>query len=77
MVKHGGERSTVVFDNYIIEIDDQAAGILIRSGGGFTFHALEGTFATLEGTSFPDAVAAERAARKIRREPAAQLKRAS
>jgi len=65
-----------VFDNYIIEIDDQAAGILIRSGASFAFHALEGTFATLEGRTFPDAVAAERAARKIRREPAA-LQRAS
>jgi hypothetical protein len=77
MDKRGGERRTAVFDNYIIEIDDQAAGILIRSGGGFAFHALEGTFATLEGRTFPDVVAAERAARKIRREPAAQLPRAS
>jgi hypothetical protein len=76
MVRHGGERRTVVFDNYIIEIDDQAAGILIRSGGSFAFHALEGIFSTLEGRTFPDAVAAERAARKIRREPAAQLARA-
>lgn len=66
-----------MFDNYIIEIDDQAAGILIRSGASFAFHALEGTFATLEGRTFPDAVAAERAARKIRREPAAALQRAS
>ncbi|WP_029075665.1 hypothetical protein [Kaistia adipata] len=65
-----------MFDNYIIEIDDKAAGILIRAGSGFAFHALEGRFATLEGRTFPDAVAAERAARKIRRAPAAQLARA-
>jgi hypothetical protein len=66
-----------VFDNYIIEIDDQAAGILIRSGRSFAFHALEGAFATLEGQIFTDAVAAERAARKIRRHPEAQLARVS
>jgi hypothetical protein len=66
-----------VFDNYIIEIDDQAAGILIRAGGGFAFHALEGAFATLEGQTFPDAIAAERAARRLRREPSAQIPRAS
>jgi hypothetical protein len=74
----GGEGRTSVFDNYIIEIDDEAAGILIRSGRSFAFHALEGTFATLEGHIFPDVVAAERAARKIRRNPtAASLAKAS
>lgn len=66
-----------MFDNYIIEIDDEAAGILIRSGRVFAFHALDGTFATLEGAMFADAVAAERAARKIRRNPATQMARAS
>ncbi len=76
MAEPGGERRIVVFDNYIIEIDDEAAGILIRAGTGFAFHALEGTFATLEGRTFPDAVAAERAARKIRRAPTTQLARA-
>jgi hypothetical protein len=73
----GGERRTSVFDNYIIEIDDEAAGILIRSGRSFAFHALEGTFSTLEGQVFMDAVAAERAVRKIRRNPPAPLARAS
>ncbi|WEK52488.1 MAG: hypothetical protein P0Y66_11160 [Candidatus Kaistia colombiensis] len=66
-----------MFDNYIIEIDDEAAGILIRSGRSFAFHALEGAFATLEGQVFADAVAAERAARRIRRIPAATSARAS
>jgi hypothetical protein len=67
-----------VFDNYIIEIDDQAAGILIRSGSrSFAFHALEGIFATLEGRIFSDVVAAERAARKIRRNPPPTLAKAS
>jgi len=66
-----------VVDNYVIEIDDEAAGILIRSGRSFAFHALEGTFATLEGQVFADAVAAERAARKIRRMPASASIQAS
>lgn len=66
-----------MFDNYIIEIDDQAAGILIRSGRSFAFHALQGTFAPLEGVVFTDVVAAERAARQVRRHPAAPLARAS
>ncbi|MCX5512227.1 hypothetical protein C3941_09150 [Kaistia algarum] len=56
-----------MFDNYIIEIDDKAAGILVRTGRSFAFHALERTFAVLEGALFTDAVAAERAARKVRR----------
>ena len=56
-----------MFDNYIIEIDDKAAGILVRTGRSFAFHALERTFAVLEGALFADAVAAERAARKVRR----------
>ncbi|MCX5497551.1 hypothetical protein OSH11_22830 [Kaistia dalseonensis] len=58
-----------MFDNYIIEIDDKAAGILVRTGRAFAFHALERTFAALEGVVFPDVVAAERAARKVRRQP--------
>lgn len=59
-----------MFDNYIIEIDDKAAGILMRTGRAFAFHALERSFDVLEGMVFPDAVAAERAARKVKRRPA-------
>jgi hypothetical protein len=66
-----GERRHSVFDNYIIEIDDKAAGILVRSDRAFAFHALERTFSVLEGMLFPDAIAAERAARKVRRGPPA------
>jgi hypothetical protein len=57
----------LVFDNYIIEIDDEAAGILVRTGRNFAFHALERTFEALEGMIFPDAIAAERAVRIARR----------
>ena len=67
-----------MFDNYIIEIDDKAAGILVRTGRSFAFHALEPAFASLEGAVFADAVAAERAARQARRQarPAVQLEAA-
>ncbi len=58
-----------MFDNYIIEIDDKAAGILVKSGRAFAFHALERTFAALEGMLFSDAISAERAVRKMRRSP--------
>ena len=56
-----------MFDTYIIEIDDTAAGILVKSDRAFAFHALERSFSVLEGMLFPDAIAAERAARKVRR----------
>ncbi len=62
-----------MFDNYIIEIDDKAAGILVKSGRAFVFHALERTFAALEGMLFSDAISAERAARKVRRNPAGAM----
>jgi hypothetical protein len=64
-----GDRRISVFDNYLIEVDDKAAGILVRTGGAFAFHALEGSFATLEGALFADAVAAERAVRRVQRQP--------
>ena len=35
--------------------------------GGFAFHAVSSAFSALEGSTFPDAYAAERAARRIRR----------
>jgi len=56
-----------VFDNYLIEVDDHAAGILVRSGHAFAFHALERPFQQLEGRTFPDAATAERAARRCTR----------
>jgi hypothetical protein len=56
-----------MFDNYIVEVDEHAAGILIRAGHAFTFHAVESAFRALEGTIFPDAFAAERAALRLLR----------
>ncbi|MQT14173.1 hypothetical protein [Segnochrobactrum spirostomi] len=55
------------FNHYLVEIDDNPAGILIRTGSEFAFHAVGAKFAPLEGATFPDAVAAERAARRLAR----------
>ncbi len=53
-----------MFDKYIVEVEDNPVGILVREGGTFAFHALEPAVKDLEGLAFPDAFAAERAARK-------------
>jgi len=54
-----------MFDTYLIEVADRPAGILQRSGEAFAFHAVEPPFASLNGTTFPDPLAAERAARRL------------
>jgi hypothetical protein len=49
---------------YIIEVGGKAAGIIVREEGEtlFQFHSAEMDFLSLEGRTFPDARAAERAA---------------
>ena len=54
-----------MFDSYLVEVQDRAAGILIRSGAAYAFHSVEKPFAALEGMIFPDAPTAERAARRL------------
>jgi hypothetical protein len=54
-----------MFDAYVVEIEETAAGILIRSGRAFVFHAVENVFSALEGVTFPSAAAAELAARRL------------
>lgn len=53
-----------MFDKYIVEVEDNPVGILVREGDTFAFHALEPAVKDLEGVVFADAFAAERAARK-------------
>ena len=57
-----------MFDAYVVEVGETAAGILIRTGGTFVFHAVETDFAALEGMNFPSAAAAEVAARRLVRD---------
>jgi hypothetical protein len=51
-----------MFDNYIIEVQSQAAGIVVREKRGFRFFAAHHTFDPLEGRLFKSPREAERAA---------------
>jgi len=50
---------------YIIEINDEAVGVVARDGGGFRFHAALQTFNRLDGRLFPSLRQASRAARTL------------
>ena len=52
-------------DSYIIEVDSQTAGIVVRSSGGYRFFASSHRFNRLEGQLFRNAREAERAARRL------------
>ncbi|UPK33829.1 hypothetical protein IVB18_37500 [Bradyrhizobium sp. 186] len=53
-------------DSYIIEVNSQTAGIVVRSQGGYyCFFASSRRFNRLEGQLFRNAREAERAARKL------------
>ena len=51
--------------SYIIEIASQAAGIVVRDGGGYRFFAASRRFFPLEGQLFRNAREGERAARRL------------
>lgn len=53
-----------MFDNYIIEVRSEAAGIVVRDGRGFRFFAAHAAFHALEGRFFKSAREAERAANR-------------
>ena len=52
-------------DSYIIEVNSETAGIVVRSQGGYCFFASSHQFNRLEGQLFRNAREAERAARKL------------
>ena len=52
-------------DSYIIEVDSQTAGLVVRSQGGYCFFASSHRFNRLEGQLFRNAREAERAARRL------------
>jgi hypothetical protein len=52
-------------DTYIIEVASQAAGIVVRSRGGYVFFAATHRFNSMEGQLFRSAREAERAARRL------------
>lgn len=53
-----------MFDSYLIEIDDCEAGLLLREGEAFVFHAVAGRYRAFEGAVFSDPWSAERALRR-------------
>lgn len=59
-----------MFDSYLIEIDEIEAGLLIRDGDGYAFHAVAPRFRAFEGARFPDPWSAERALRRQAARPA-------
>ena len=56
-------------DAYVIEIDDNAAGIVARQPGErhYSFYASEAFYRPLETASFASVAAAQRAAARLRR----------
>lgn len=65
-----------MFDSYVIEIDDVEAGLLIRDGGSYAFHAVAPRFRAFEGARFPDPWSAERALRRHAERPGRNRERA-
>ena len=55
-------KGRIMFDNYLIEIHDSAAGIVVRDGNRFQFFAVGENFFSLEGRSFSSPHEAEKAA---------------
>jgi hypothetical protein len=56
-----------VYNSYLIETDDEIAGIVVRSGQSFRFHALGADFKELELQRFASPWKAERAATLLQR----------
>jgi len=52
-------------ERYIIEVNSQAAGIVVRTARGYRFFAANHRFSALEGRLFRNAREAERAAVRL------------
>jgi len=52
-------------ENFIIEVNSQAAGIVVRNPGGYVFFAATHRFNSMEGQLFRNAREAERAALRL------------
>jgi hypothetical protein len=52
-------------DRYIIEVNSQAAGVIVRNPEGFRFFAASQRFDRMEGKLFRNAREAERAAQRL------------
>jgi len=67
---HGSQdmRGESMSDAYVIEVQDQAAGIVARERIGFRFYAAQPAFNALEGRIFDNPRKAEQAAQQIMRQ---------
>jgi hypothetical protein len=52
---------------FVIEVNDETAGIIVKAGRDYLFYASSPRFAALEGSSFPSPSKAELAARALDR----------
>ncbi len=52
---------------FIVELAGDAVGVLVGAGGAYEFHAVDPRFRSLEGATFDNGFAAERAARRLAR----------
>lgn len=52
---------------YIVELSGDAVGVLVGAGNAYEFHAVDPRFRTLEGATFDNGFAAERAVRRLAR----------
>ena len=52
-------------DRYIIEVNSQPAGVVVRNAEGFRFFAASQRFDRMEGKLFRNAGEAERAAQRL------------
>jgi hypothetical protein len=52
-------------DRYIIEVNSEAAGVVVRNPQGFRFFAASQRFVRMEGKLFRNASEAERAAARL------------
>ncbi|MBS1166687.1 MAG: hypothetical protein H6R00_2712 [Proteobacteria bacterium] len=52
---------------YIVELAGDAVGVLVGASRSYEFHAVDPRFRSLEGASFDNGFAAERAAKRLAR----------
>lgn len=52
---------------FVIEVDEETAGLAVRAGNGFEFHAVSSRFQPLDGRRYNSLLHVQRAADQIRR----------
>jgi hypothetical protein len=63
----GKAEGAIMTDAFVIEVNDEAAGIIVKSGRDYLFYASHPRYAALEGSAFASPSKAELAARMLKR----------